>query len=279
MSNALKLVNQVEAVPSVNSFTQKEAHSTKSAKFVPIQPSQLQTVLADHGFNLVHLKMGRARKLENAVHQTTIARYRSTDSLEIGGLWMDLVLKVPHLYGALQAYVGTYRQICTNGLVVGQKFASGRVAHVGDALTQLDKILPSLIAQHDQLIDHIRMMQSRNVTPNEVAQLTKQVAELRLDGIKNIVDVQYADLMRPRRNEDQGTDLFTVLNVLQENVMRHGLRYTTNTLDTAKNVPVIRNMTARPVTRNRQGDTESVRSVDLNASIWDAAMSILDKSA
>ena len=281
----MALIIQGQNVPSqINSFTQDQAHGTKSAKFVPIQASELQTVLADHGFDLVHLKMGRARLQDRAAHQTTIARYRSAHELTIGGLHMDLVLKVPHLYGALQAFVGTYRQICSNGLVVGQKFASGRVAHVGDALNQLDKILPSLIAQHDQLVDHIRLMQARNVTPSEVAQLTKQVADLRLDGIKNIVSVQYCDLMRVRRGEDAGQDLFTVLNVLQENVMRYGIRYVTSTpqtldLTSQRRPDTIRHMTARPVTRNRQGETETVRSVDLNASIWDAAMDILSNKA
>ena len=275
--------NQVEVAKT--SFTQDEAHQTKSAKFVPIQPSQLAAVLADHGFDLVHLKMGRARIADRAAHQTTIARYRAKNALSIksGGrdLYMDLVLKVPHIYGALQAYVGTYRQICTNGLVVGHKFVSGRVAHVGDAMSQLDKLLPSLISQHDQLVDHIRLMQSRNVTPNEIAQLTKQVADLRLDGIKNVVSVQYSDLAKVRRAEDTGTDLFTVMNVLQENVMRNGFRYQTETtqLDTRTGMhyTVPRNNTARPVTRTKSGDTETVRSVDLNASIWDAAMNILSQ--
>lgn len=269
-------------VGQVNSFTQDQAHGTKSAKFVPIQASELQTVLADHGFGLVHLKMGRARIADRAAHQTTIARYRSNEALQIGGLWMDLVLKVPHLYGALQAYVGTYRQICTNGLVVGQKFVSGRVMHVGDALNQLDTLLPSLISQHDQLVDHIRMMQARNVTPQEVAQLTQNVAGLRLEGIKNIRSIQYSDLMRIRRDEDCGTDLFSVLNVLQENVMRYGIRYQTQTVQTDSRgfeTNLIRNQTARPVTRTRQGDTETVRSVDLNASIWDAAMDILSQKS
>lgn len=264
---------------NAGSFVQDQAHTTKSEAFVAIQPSQIATVLGDHGFDLVSLKVGRARNPDRVDHQTSIARYRSRQPLEINGLFMDLVFKVPHLYGALQAFVGTYRQICTNGLVVGQKFATGRVRHVGDALSQLDALIPTMVSQHDMLVDHIRLMQSRNVTPTELAQLAQRVAQIRLDGSQNVTNIQYQDILKVRRPEDQTPDLFSVLNVLQENVMRYGIRYQTETADPrGETLPkLVRNMTARPVTRNRQGDTETVRSVDMNASIWDAAMDILSQ--
>lgn len=265
------------------SFVQDQKHETKTERFVAIQPSQIETKLADHGFSLVHLKSGRARHESRADHQTTIARYRGSE-LTIGGLHMDLVFKVPHLYGAIQAFLGTYRLVCSNGLVVGTKFFDApRIRHTGDALTQVETLIPQLVAKHDQLIDAIREMQGRDVTPSQVADFVREVAHLRigqpdngpiLNEERRIVSIQYNDLMQVRRGADQGQDAFTVLNVVQENIMRHGMRYQTKSLDD-KGRDVVRNMTARPVTRSRQGETESVRSVDLNASIWDLAKEIL----
>lgn len=273
----------MDQLPKIStSFVQDQAHQTKTEKFIAIQPSEIAGVLANHGFDLVSLKSGKARLADRADHQTTIARYRSRDPLTIssGGreMFMDLVFKVPHLYGALQAFVGTFRQVCTNGLVVGEKFATGRVRHVGDALSQLQTLIPTLVSQHDTLVDTIRAMQARPVSAVELSELTKAVARLRLGQNDKIVSIQYDDLIKVRRQEDSQNDLFSVMNVLQENVMRHGLRYTTQT-DTVDNKGFartnMRNMTARPVTRTRQGDTESVRSVDLNASIWDEATKLL----
>lgn len=270
---ALKIVDQV------NSFTQDQKHTSKTEAFVAIQPSQIATVLQDSGFNLVHLKMGRAKLQDRAAHQTTIARYRSETELTIGGLHMDLVFKVPHLYGALQAFLGTYRQVCSNGLVVGSKFFEApRIRHTGDALSQLEALIPVLVSKHDQLVDSIREMQARNVTPSQVADFVREIANLRL-GLNqgeqsNVVSIQYGDLMRVRRQADSGQDAFSILNVVQENVMRFGVRYVTSSQDEQGRTN-LRNMTARPVMRNRQGETESVRSVDLNASIWDAASKIL----
>jgi hypothetical protein len=264
------------------SFVQTAKHGTKSDKFNHVTPADIGAALKDSGFSLVHLKTGRAKTEDRQDHQTTIARYRAQNPLAVtsGGrdLYMDLVFKVPHLYGALQAFVGTWRQICSNGLVVGVKYAVGRVAHVGDTSSNLTNLIQDMVAKHDFLVDQIREMQARNVTPNELAELARTVATLRLGTGANIQNIDYSALLTPRRTEDRGQDLFTVLNVIQENVMRHGLRYQ-SVSQNDQGETLVRNLTARPVARTSQGDTESIRSVDLNQTIWDAAAQLLKNAA
>jgi hypothetical protein len=278
VSNVIAL-NQVQPqVQQVNSFTQDQRHMSKSEIFVPIKPAQIAEVLNANGFGLVSLKAGKARKPENMTHQTTIARYRSENPLQINGLYMDIVFKVPHLYGSLQAFLGTYRQVCSNGLVVGSKFFEApRIRHSGDALTQVEALIPRLVSMHDQLVDSIREMQARDVTGTQIAEFVRQAAHLRLgqgDDQTKIINVSYQDLIQVRRSEDRSPDAFSVMNVVQENLMRYGLRYQTQSQD-EKGRTNVRNMTARPILRSRQGEVESIRSVDLNASIWDAAREIL----
>lgn len=260
----------------MNSFFQDQKHVSKTDRFVAIQPSQIESVLKDNGFNLVHLKMGKARLEDRANHQTTIARYRSPDALKINGLNMDLVFKVPHLYGALEAFLGTFRQVCSNGLTVGSKFYQcPKIRHTGDALTQLNQMIPVLVSKHYELAENIRAMQAREVNGSQVADFIRDVTQLRLGTNDKIVSVNYEDLMKVRRQDDNGRDAFSVLNVVQENVMRYGLRYKTETIDD-QGRKSIRNMNARPVGWTKKiGETETIRSVDLNASIWDSATKIL----
>ena len=261
------------SINQTTSFIQDLAHEDKSTKFIPIQPSQIATVLAEKGFELVHLKSGQARTAKNAAHQTTIARYRSNTELKVGGLNLDLVFKVPHIYGSLEAFLGTYRQVCTNGLVVGHKFFEiPRIRHTGNALEQLEQLIPLLISKHDELGENIAEMSARNVTPEKIAEFIKVIAIARLG--HEAVNINYADLVRVRRQADTGTDAFTVLNVVQENVMRYGLRYQTKTVD-EQGRESLRHMTARPMARNSGGVLETASSVDLNATIWDAATNIL----
>jgi hypothetical protein len=255
-----------------NSFVQNQTHATKSERFIPIQPLDIAQRLENYGFHLVDLKSGLARNPDRADFQNTIARYRHADAFKIqsGGreLYMDLVFKVPHLYGAIQCFVGTFRQVCSNGLTVGTKFVTGRVGHTGNALNQLELLIPTMVSQHDQLVDTIREMQARNVTPSELAQLASGVASIRLADTENVTKVFAQDLLHVRRGEDRQSDLFTVINVIQENVIRHGLRYqTTNTNE--QGIVNIRNNNARPVKES------SLKSIDLNASIWDEATKLL----
>lgn len=250
------------------SFVQDQKHVSKSDRFVAIKPSQIAEVLDGHGFDLVHLKTGRARKLENQDHQTTVARYRSRENFDIEGQSFDLIFKVPHLTGALQAVLGLFRGICANQLNVGAQFQNIKVRHVGDALQNLDQLIPQLVAQRSELVDLVRQMQARNVTPKELVELARSVAVARLGGVENISRVESGDLIRPRRSDDNASDLFTVINVLQENAIRFGLRYQTVSTDQDGRTNV-RNMITRRV------NEQSVKAISLNGSIWDIAQNLL----
>jgi hypothetical protein len=255
-------------VAKSTSFVQDQKHVTKSDRFKVIQPSQIEAVLNDHGFDLVHLKTGKAKSQDRQDFQTTVARYRSRDNFEIQGLNMDLIFKVPHLYGRMVGVLGLFRGVCANQLNVGTHFETIKVGHTGDPLSQLDTLIPALVAQRDSLIETVKMMQARDVTPSELIQLAQDVAKIRLDGLDNVQSIQFGDLLKVRRQDDAKNDLFSVMNVLQENVIRFGLRYQTSSTDD-NGVNRTRNMVARQI------KTESVKAIDLNASIWDAASKLI----
>lgn len=250
------------------SFIQDQKHLTKSERFQAIKPAMIAEVLDSHGFDLVHLKTGKAKTADRADFQTTVARYRSRDGFAIDGLGFDIIFKVPHLYGSLQGVLGLFRGTCANQLNVGTHFENVRVKHLGSPQNELDALIPRLVAQRAQLVETVQMMQSRNVTPTELVELAREIAGIRLQGVENVAKIEVTDLIKVRRQDDAKNDLFSVLNVIQENVLRYGMRYQINS--TAQDGTVsIRNMNARKVRE------ESVKAIDLNASIWDAASKLL----
>lgn len=251
------------------SFLQNQAHVSKSDKFVAIQPAQIETVLNDHGFDLVHLKTGRAKSQDRQDFQTTVARYRSRSQFEINGSHFDLIFKVPHLYGKLVGVLGLFRGACANQLNVGQHFETIKVAHLANPVSELDSLIPMLVAQQAKLVEMVQFMQARQVSPIELAQFATTVAQLRLAQTENVSKIYAAPLLKVRRTEDTGSDLWTCLNVVQENLIRGGVGYQTETFD-INNIRTVRNCTARNVSE------QSVRAIDLNGSIWDAATAILN---
>lgn len=263
------------------SFIQTDKHATKSDKFVPVSADRdIAKVLTEYGFNLVSLKSGRAKTPDRADFQTTIARYRAIDDFGVDGCNFDILVKVPHLYGAIEFRLGFFRGICANQWNAGKLIESAKVRHVGDALGQVDALIPHLVGQRDALVDQIKCMQARNVSPYELAELAKKVATLRLAGSENVTQIDSADLLTVRRAEDAKSDLFSVINVLQENATRHAMRYTVQSVDENGQIR-IRNMTTRPTLKRDQNgnEIETVKSVDLTGSIWNAAAELIKNPA
>ncbi len=250
------------------SFVQDQKHGTKSDRFQAIKPALIAEVLDGHGFDLVHLKTGKAKTQDRADFQTTVARYRSRDQFSIDGLGFDIIFKVPHLYGSLQGVLGLFRGTCANQLNVGTHFESVKVKHLGNPYQELDSLIPRLVAQRQKLVETVQLMQARDVTPSELVALAQDVAAIRLADVKGLQKVEVTDLLKVRRQDDAKNDLFSCLNVIQENVLRYGIRYQIENVDDNGNTQR-QNRTARKVRE------ESVKAIELNASIWDAATKLL----
>lgn len=270
------ILAQPETVAApLNSFTQDQRHESKSAKFVPIAPKWGAEILREHGYFLKSLNVGRARKIENAAHQTTIATYQNETPQAVGDIFARITLKIPHIYGAVVPFWGFLRLSCLNGNAL--KLAStklGRIPHTGDALSLFETTVAQMVGGVAEMNDSIREMMAREVSPTQVADFVREIATLRLGTGENIKNVQYQDLLKVRRATDSGRDAFTTYQVVQENLMRYGIRYQSETQD-ANGRPIVRNVVARPITGRPGREVETGRSVDLNASLYDTALQIL----
>lgn len=253
----------------ITSFTQDQKFTTKSERFVAIQPSKIAEVLLDHNFDLVHLKTGKSKNPDRANFQTTTARYRSKDAFEIDGLNLDIIFKVPHLYGALQGVLGLFRGTCANQLNVGKHFEHVKVKHVGNPYDELNSLIPYLVAQRSKLIETVQCMRAREVSQDELRGLARRIAQARLSNSSaEIFNINSDSLLKIRRQDDTKADLFTAFNVIQENIIRHGVSY--QTISTDKN-----GITRSRFLNTKKLNEQSVAAIDLNGTIWDLATDLL----
>lgn len=251
------------------SFTQVNKHESKSNKFQVITPSEVQEVLRSHGFERVHLKESRAKHADKQSFQTTIARYRSQDDLGIAGLNLDIIFKMPHLYGKVQAVLGLFRGTCSNQLNVGTSFEDYRIAHKGDALQQIDRAILNMLSSRQELVKEVENMKSTVIDADTARKLAGQAVYIRADQLKSddIKEVSLSEILKTRRNDDEQLDLFTTFNVIQENIVRRGILYK----DSEGNVKRVRSLK----------DNSNV-SLEFNKRLWDAANHLtlnLDKAA
>jgi len=124
---------------------------------------------------------------------------------------------------AYRLEAGVFRLACLNGMVVKSKdFGGFRVRHVGDNI--LDRVIEGthLIAGQAGRIMHTPDAWSRiTVSPFHQLALATRAHALRFG--KSEERIKPGQLLKTRRREDGGNDLWSIFNVVQENITSGGL--------------------------------------------------------
>jgi hypothetical protein len=117
--------------------------------------------------------------------------------------------------------LGFFRFVCSNGLVVGSNLIPAvRVRHSGaDFDDRLITAINNIVAQAEKIGQSIEKLKAKTLTSAEIVAFQREALQNRLG------DVKIESFSMPiYRTEDQATDLFTVMNVVQENLIRGGAR-------------------------------------------------------
>jgi len=115
----------------------------------------------------------------------------------------------------LNMNLGAFRLVCSNGAVRFDNAAESSIKH-----TEINyRDLPNLIAKMNDkamvLSDVIKNMQQISMNPDYIKKFAIDAARLRFD---DLTDVNIDELFKVNRIEDEGNDLWTVFNRIQENL-------------------------------------------------------------
>ena len=117
--------------------------------------------------------------------------------------------------------LGFFRYVCSNGLIVGDNIIEPvKVRHSGnDFDNRLVIAINHIVAQAYKLTESIDKMKATVLTQAEIISFQREALQNRLG------DAKIESFSMPiHRREDEATDLFTVMNVIQENLIRGGAR-------------------------------------------------------
>lgn len=234
-----------------------------SNRYVAINTADIVSQFEAAGFTLNRASKAKVKDKAKDGFQKHLLVFRHPDAALGGvtGAVPEILLK--NAYdgsSSFQLMLGVYRLVCANGLVVGTTYETMRVRHVGrDAVAQAVQGALDIIKQVETVAQSIRAMQATQLTDFQRFMFAK--AAWGLIAPKTSVEVSIDSMLQPRRHADTGTDLWTVFNRIQENLIRGGVRY--RTLNSDGNV---RNATRRAV---RAIDA----SLDINRELWTLAES------
>jgi hypothetical protein len=230
-----------------------------SQRYAYVPTARIVEGLREHDWVPVAVEEQRIRNETRRGFQKHLIRFRRADQMETLDEWnVEMVLLNSHDAGcAYQVHAGIYRRLCSNGLVLSQdSFEAIRFRHAGllaEEVVQASFRLLDFVPKVGELVQRFR---ARALDVRESLALAGHALVLRYASLA-AAPVDPETLLKARRPEDEGTDLWRTVNRLQENLERGGVS---------------------DFHRDRRGKLRSVRAlrgidskVSLNKGLWGVA--------
>lgn len=232
------------------------AHERLTAAYTFVPTGRVLEALAEAGFFPVEARQARTRTASPFHARHLIRLRRRLETVALREAVPELLLLNSHDgTSAYQLRAGLYRAVCTNGLVVSVGvMPAWRVLHRGDVVDEVIRGALEMSERFGVLATLVERMERTILDEGQRLALATEALALRFPNDRPGA-VTPADLLRPRRSEDVGDDLWHVLNVLQEALLQGG---------------VPRRSVRNRVTRTRR--ITAIRAgLRLNSALWDLA--------
>lgn len=236
-------------------FTQ-QPHFEVSDKYHFIPTIEIVNQIIAHNWHPVSVSEASVRDENKEGYQQHYVRFRHfEDLLNPRDNAVELLLFNSHDRSkSFSISAGIYRFICANGLVLSDNvFESYKIKHLGDRENDVTTAVTNITAIKSKLEDKLNQLASISLSQVEKESFAKSTIPLRFEGH---LEVDYQDLLVPLRAEDCQDDLYTTLNIIQENLIRG-------------NVSGVNKETGRRFTSK---EIKSIsKDIQLNKGVWDIA--------
>lgn len=196
-----------------------------SPRYAFVPTARIVEGLREHDWVPVAVEEQRIRNEARRGFQKHLIRFRRAEQMETLDEWnVELVLLNSHDAGcAYQIHAGIYRRICSNGLVLSQdSFEAIRFRHAGllaEEVVQASFRLLDYLPKVGALVERFR---ARALDARESLALAGHALVLRYASL-DAAPIDPETLLKARRPEDEGTDLWRTTNRVQENLIHGGV--------------------------------------------------------
>lgn len=244
-------------VPAV--FAQS-AHESRSRNYTFIPTQRVMDGLLGAGFVAVGARQMKPKRKSPIHAQHLIRLRRRFETVQLRDAVPEIVLLNSHDgSSAYQLRAGLFRLVCLNGLMVSMGgIASLSVPHRGNVVDEVVTGALRMSEHFGRIAARVAQMESRLLDQDEREHFANQALDLRFD-MERALGIGSLQMLEARRQEDTGTDLWSTYNVIQENLLRGGLRRRTSS-------------GRQSVTRGIRAIREDVR---LNLKLWELAQAFL----
>jgi hypothetical protein len=276
--NALTTEALVKAAPSVG---QVHPHRGCSDKYVPISTLDIVDRLQPLGWRPYRVTEARCISPDRIGYQKHVVSLRHRDHInaksqfrfkpsdhrieeENGQNFFEMnITNSMDRSSTIQMFVGIFRQICANGLVVSRGIFTGmRERHIN---IDPDAIVRNIVKSGEQfgvVMENVNRMQAIELKEQERLDFGEFALMAKYETMQRS-PIGPEKVLEPRRSEDGGKSLWKTFNVIQENIIRGG------------QIEIMRlDQTGRGYSPS-QGITSLDRQIKINEVLWDRAAALL----
>jgi Domain of unknown function (DUF932) len=212
-------------VPSV---FQRQRHPESSERFIPIATIDVLQALRREGFAVIRAGESPVRVDGRRGYNKHLITLRQIDGVKAWSHGNDLAIFDIDLVNAndgssvYKLMAALWRKLCDNGLMVSTDTVEHlKVKHIGDMAKNVVEASMQLLAQHGAVFNTIEEWKHTQLDSDERVAYAEAAHKIRFGSTSTLVKPH--QLLIPRRTEDVDGDLWTTMNVAQENMMRGGI--------------------------------------------------------
>jgi hypothetical protein len=209
-----------EVAPSILAHS---AHESRSARYSYIPTVDVLDALRKEGFQPFMVCQTRVRNEDMRDFTKHMIRMRQHADQITGSEANEVILVNSHAgQCSFQLLAGMIRWACQNGIVCGNVTNDIRIPHTGDVIGEVIEGAFKVVKSFDETAEQREGMVATVLDEGEQVAFARAALALRYDEGAP-APVTEKQILAPRRVEDQGSDIFTTFNRVQENLIRGGL--------------------------------------------------------
>lgn len=235
------------------------AHESRSKRYTYIPTSAVLAGLQREGFVVTMATRALVRDESKRGFEKHMLRLRHRDQLDQhkGGVNELLMLNSHDGASAYHFMAGCFEFVCSNGLIVGEKYGEVRVRHSGNVQDEVIEGAYRLMGSFAEIDNAKAEMSALRLTEGEQTAFARAALAVRFpDHEPAAMPLRAEQVIEPRRYADAGADLWSTFNRAQENLVGGGQETTAST-------------------RTRRRRTRAVQGIDgnvaLNRGLWTLA--------
>jgi hypothetical protein len=198
-----------------------------------------------------------------------VIRFRPTNMTlaQVGDTTVEAILVNSHDgTSCYELSLGAMRLACLNGMMVSEGLQEAvRIRHTGSIIQSVVLATQAMIENAPKVVEAIKNWKAITLKPEEALILAEEAHSLRFADSPVATQIAPASLLQLRRGADNGTDLWSTFNRVQENVMEGGLRTFRTRQNTEEGVVI-------PARRSRTQPIKGIaENIKLNRALWSLA--------